>query len=1780
MFLLLIPLLLFLYAIPTLLPIWRSYRYRKSLSALIPGDEGLPLFGIIFKLGRTSESMPRRALELAKESVNKGEKIFKMWIMHDSLFIPMSGELLQSVFESNDEITKGADYDILVPWLGTGLLISTGDKWRSRRKMLTPTFHFSMLDGYVETMNRHAKILIDSLDAHVGQVADLFPLLKLCTLDIICEATMGKELGAQMNPNQPYVSAIAKLMFLDTNRQMLPHLWSPLGRWATGWQKEHDKCLDVAHKFTVKVIHERIDLLSRGKVEASKRAFLDLLISQKESARLSMEDIREEVDTFMFEGHDTTTSGLSWTLWCLATHPEAQEKVFQELNQIFGDDSSRDCTREDLGKMHYTERCIKEALRLFPPVPFALRQLQNDMHIVAMRFLLPAVLLSLASSQTDALKFLVYNPLWGRSHVNFMGKMADVLVEAGHEVVMLAPIIDASTPNVGSDKVQKVIKVPPSEASIEFTETVHNSASSNFWRSKSILGTLQQMDKFLNAWIAQCNTTINHPGLLESLKDEKFDAAITEPMDMCGYGIFRRVGIDKVAATLSIAAYEGSFDFTGLPSFPSYVPGSMMAFGEKMNFFQRVINTLSLGIGKYFLPYMSKGTEDVFRANFGDDFADLNELTSETSLWFYNTEPLIEFPRPILHKIIDVGGISVSTGHNKLNQTWSDIMNLRSKTVLLSFGTVAKSYLMPEHYKQTIREVFKKFPDVTFIWKYEKPEHKISEGIPNLIEATWVPQNDMLYDSRLSLFITHCGQGSTTEATTAGVPLIVIPILGDQLRNAAVIKRIETGLVLDKEALENSNILEKALRDALHNEKYRTNAHSVGEMIRNRPFSPRETFVRNMEFLAHYGPLRMLDHYGRELNFIQYYLIDVFAFLAVVLFGEHLIPKDASLCIAPWLVHRNENLYGNPHEFDPDNFLPDKVAARHPYDYFPFSAGPRNCIGQRFAMYEEKIIISWIIRHFRLESSSTFQSNPAVVEIILKPKNGVKVELKHLFVANFTAFIPITCLLYFSQVAPLHNNCRYILCVWSIGFGVVFAVTCYLAVMDLQNESGYMPLNMFKPPLRLELYQWHVRCTIFCSTFEIALSMERMASIIRPRRYHFSSVAWIILIPLTLVLMIVAYEVDLWVHSADRFVEGLVIYAAIEISVLITGSVALKVCRDRYESIYGKCSLTERYQVKEAYEMSRAMIPAYITSFILKVSMISLVCLYFSFREEYGYTLGYLHLFYFTVSGFEETETIQATSTEENTEKYFSMMSMSSSSIFVYFNEHPIIPVSIIVINTFAFIPLICLLYFSQMAPLHSNCRYILSVWTVIFGAVYIVSLSVAKLDLQNETGYMPLYIFNPAIRFTFYRAHIMCTTFCSSFEIALSIERIAAIIKPRSYHFAGIAWKSLFLLTALLMTMSYVVDSYVHSENQYIIGCSILFAYEISIVAAGSVAVKVCGSKYERMYGKSSLTARYQVNEAYDMSKAMIPTYITSFILKNSQASMIIALCAYLMFRKQYGHFLGYLHAHYFITHAINGSFAMIILLLKHRQLRKHIMRKFRCLFGCRQEVKVSCMSTYESNRTEVHFSMLTSVVENVTVSHHDEPLSISSLPPLAPLASCLDGRFYVFVISTNSLAFLPMFCLLYIAQSAPLHNNSRPEVWLLEYVVSHTTQCMEIPLSLPDIKWVKEAYEMSKAMIPAYITSFLLKASSISVLSAYFLVRDNDGYLTGFVQGYVLMTHLGNGTFSKVNLLLKHPQLFKQADRKFRLFMKMNPEERKITETAPSNTKAYVSLYSASWK
>ncbi|GMR37433.1 hypothetical protein PMAYCL1PPCAC_07628, partial [Pristionchus mayeri] len=92
----------------------------------------------------------------------------------------------------------------------------------------------------------------------------------------------------------------------------------------------------------------------------------------------------------------------------------------------------------------------------------------------------------------------------------------------------------------------------------------------------------------------QCSATLRTPGLLDRMRAEKFDAAFSEAIDMCGFGIFHLVGIKSYALMMSASTTEGSFDITGAPTAPSYVPGTMADFGERMTFLQRVTNTITL----------------------------------------------------------------------------------------------------------------------------------------------------------------------------------------------------------------------------------------------------------------------------------------------------------------------------------------------------------------------------------------------------------------------------------------------------------------------------------------------------------------------------------------------------------------------------------------------------------------------------------------------------------------------------------------------------------------------------------------------------------------------------------------------------------------------------------------------------------------------------------------------------------------------------------------------------------------------------------------------------------------------------------------------------------------------------------------------------------------------------------------------------------------------------------------------------------------------------------
>ncbi|KAG9335987.1 hypothetical protein JZ751_003386, partial [Albula glossodonta] len=365
------------------------YLHKWSEMKAIPGLEGTyPILGNALQFKTNAGDFFCQLVEYTNQFRNA--PLMKIWIGPVPFIVLFHAETIETVLNNPKHMDKAYAYKFLHPWLGTGLLTSTGDKWRRRRKMLTPTFHFSILTEFLEVMNEQAEVLIEKLEKQAGKGAfNCFNYITLCALDIICETAMGKKIYAQSNYDSEYVRCVYKMSDIITRRQRMPWYWPDLVYYFLGEGREHNKSLKVLHSFTESVINERAEYIAYIESDSEsdqgmkkRRAFLDMLLktTDEDGNKLTHKDIQEEVDTFMFRGHDTTAASMNWAIHLIGSHPEVQKKVQQELQEVFGQ-SDRPINTEDLKKLRYLECVIKESLRLFPAVPFFARSICEDCHI-------------------------------------------------------------------------------------------------------------------------------------------------------------------------------------------------------------------------------------------------------------------------------------------------------------------------------------------------------------------------------------------------------------------------------------------------------------------------------------------------------------------------------------------------------------------------------------------------------------------------------------------------------------------------------------------------------------------------------------------------------------------------------------------------------------------------------------------------------------------------------------------------------------------------------------------------------------------------------------------------------------------------------------------------------------------------------------------------------------------------------------------------------------------------------------------------------------------------------------------------------------------------------------------------------------------------------------------------------------------------------------------------------------------------------------------------------
>lgn len=305
-------------------------------------------------------------------------------------------EMVKTILKRGDpKPLSGAGYQLFLPWLGEGLVISKGKKWARNRRLLTPAFHFEILRPYMRIYHEATKVLLDKMRAcaESGESFEVTKNVSLCTLDILLQCALSYKTDCQVygdahgGEEHPYNEAVKRMSIELLERFFNPLLYNNyvyLNLTSRG--RRHKKDCDYVHKVAEDIINRRRQEISDNAESAKKTKhldFLDILISARddEGEGLTDVEIRNEVDTFMFAGHDTTGSSLTWILYALAKSPQHQRKVQEELDEIFQEKDNDVIEWEDLPKLKYLTMCIKESLRKYPPATDVSRVLEKDVEV-------------------------------------------------------------------------------------------------------------------------------------------------------------------------------------------------------------------------------------------------------------------------------------------------------------------------------------------------------------------------------------------------------------------------------------------------------------------------------------------------------------------------------------------------------------------------------------------------------------------------------------------------------------------------------------------------------------------------------------------------------------------------------------------------------------------------------------------------------------------------------------------------------------------------------------------------------------------------------------------------------------------------------------------------------------------------------------------------------------------------------------------------------------------------------------------------------------------------------------------------------------------------------------------------------------------------------------------------------------------------------------------------------------------------------------------------------
>ncbi|ESO89830.1 hypothetical protein LOTGIDRAFT_124462, partial [Lottia gigantea] len=266
------------------------------------------------------------------------------------------------------------------------LTVADGERWKTNRSVLSPSFTSGKLRAMVPFMKQCTKNFLKHLENNTesGKAIEVKTMFNGFTLDVICTTAFGIDIDSQGHPDNPLVVAAKEATEFNLGDPfivlctLLPFTVSIMDFFGVGFMKRGPK------KYMIDTIENVIS--ERQKNPSDRIDFVSLAMKAKKDSEkradgrvFNQQDLIGNLLVFMLAAYDTTSTTLSFVSYCLATHPDIQDKVLHEINQKLSKDEEPD--HENIAKLTYLQQVIDETLRLFPPLVRTIRYCAEDIDI-------------------------------------------------------------------------------------------------------------------------------------------------------------------------------------------------------------------------------------------------------------------------------------------------------------------------------------------------------------------------------------------------------------------------------------------------------------------------------------------------------------------------------------------------------------------------------------------------------------------------------------------------------------------------------------------------------------------------------------------------------------------------------------------------------------------------------------------------------------------------------------------------------------------------------------------------------------------------------------------------------------------------------------------------------------------------------------------------------------------------------------------------------------------------------------------------------------------------------------------------------------------------------------------------------------------------------------------------------------------------------------------------------------------------------------------------------